>query len=278
MIFRALAAVALLAASGAGRAESVSVDLELAFVVDASGSIDREEMQLQRRGYADALANPQVLSAIRSGFLGAIAISYIEFAAGGCIWQRVTWTKIDDPSSAKAAGARITAAPRDRCPGGNAIGEAVAYASESVLGNEFKGTRKVIDVSGDGPDTTGLIAVEDARDAAVANGFTINGLVIERPSMPSLPEYYKFNVTGGPRSFVIKAENRRSFADAIRKKLILEIAGRVPAESAASPQDGAGGFGAPETGPPARAETRAGDYPPLNAGLRRSAKARVPSM
>lgn len=272
MILRALAAVALLAASGAGRAESVSVDLELAFVVDASGSIDREEMQFQRQGYADALANPQVLRAIRGGFLGAVAISYIEFAASGCVWQRVAWTKIDGPSSAKAAGARITAAPRERCPGGNAIGEAVAYASESVLGNEFKGARKVIDVSGDGPDTTGL--VEDARDAAVANGFTINGLVIERPSMPSLPEYYEFNVTGGPRSFVIKAENRRSFADAIRKKLILEIAGRVPAEGAASPRSVAGGYGAPETGPPARAE----GYPPLNDGLRRSAKARVPSM
>ncbi len=87
-----------------------------------------------------------------------------------------------------------------------------------------------------------------------------------------LPEYYEFNVTGGPRSFVIKAENRRSFADAIRKKLILEIAGRVPAEGAASPRGG--GFGAPETGPP----DRAGGYPPLNDGLRRSAKARVPSM
>ena len=279
MIFRALAAAAaaaLLAASGAGRAESVPVDLELAFVVDASGSIDREEMQLQRQGYADALANPQVLRAIRGGFLGAIAISYIEFAAGGCVWQRVAWTKIDDLPSAKAAGARITAAPRDRCPGGNAIGEAVAHASESALGNEFKGTRKVIDVSGDGPDTTGPIAVEDARDDAVANGFTINGLVIERPSMPSLPEYYRSNITGGPRSFVIEAENRRSFADAIRKKLILEIAGRVPAESSASLQDGDGGFGAP--GQPALAGTRAGDHPPLKAGLRRSAKARVPSM
>ena len=272
MIFRALAAVALLAASGAGRAESVSVDLELAFVVDASGSIDREEMQLQRQGYADALANPQVLRAIRGGFLGAVAVSYVEFAASGCVWQRVAWTKIDDPLSAKAAGARITAAPRERCPGGNAIGEAVAFASESALGNEFKGTRKVIDVSGDGPDTTGLIAVEDARDAALANGFTINGLVIERPSMPALPEYYKFNVTGGPRSFVIIAESRRAFADAIRKKLILEIAGRVPAEGATSPRDVADGFGGNGAAGPARS------YPPLNDGLRRSAKARVPSM
>lgn len=246
LILRALAAAALLAASGAGRAESVSVDLELAFVVDASASIDREEMRLQRRGYADALANPQVLKAIRGGFLGAVAVSYVEFAASGCVWQRVPWTKIDGPPSAKAVGARITAAPRERCPGGNAIGEAVAFAAESALGNEFKGARKVIDVSGDGPDTTGLM--EDARDAALADGFTINGLVIERPSMPALPEYYRFNVTGGPRSFVIEAENRRAFAEAIRKKLILEIAGRVPAEGAASRRDVAGGFGAPENG------------------------------
>lgn len=204
------------------------VDLELAFVVDASGSIDAEEMRLQRQGYADALADPQVIKAVTSGFLRSIAVSYIEFAADGCVWQRVGWSKITDTASAQQVGTRILAAPRDFCSGGNAIGDAVAFAAKSTLENAFDGTRKVIDVSGDGPDTTGSIPVEVARNNAVANGFTINGLVIERPSMPSLPEYYRSAITGGPRSFVIKAESRATFADAILKKLILEIADTAP--------------------------------------------------
>lgn len=204
------------------------VDLELSFVVDASGSIDQEEIQLQRQGYASALANPQVLRAINSGFLRSIAITYIEFAADGCIWQWVKWVKVSGLASATAAGKQILAAPREFCSGGNAIGDAVAFATKSTLENGFDGTRKVIDVSGDGPDTTGLIAVEDARADALAKGFTINGLVIHRPSMPNLGDYYRTSITGGPRSFVIQAKNRRTFADAIVKKLILEISDLAP--------------------------------------------------
>jgi hypothetical protein len=226
-LFALIAGIALLT-SPAEAQRKTSVDLELSFVVDASGSIDQEEMQLQRQGYANALVNPDVLKAIDSGFLRSIAVSYIEFAADGCIWQWLNWVKISDRASAAAAGAKIVAAPREFCSGGNAIGDAVAFATKSTLENSFDGTRKVIDVSGDGPDTTGLIAVEDARADALAKGFAINGLVIERPSMPNLPEYFKRSITGGPRSFVIQASGRRSFADAIVKKLILEIADRMP--------------------------------------------------
>lgn len=216
------------AAAPAAAQRKVPVDLELSFVVDASGSIDQAEIQLQRQGYANALANPQVQRAISSGFLRSIAVTYIEFAADQCVWQWLNWTKISDLPSARAAGAKIMAAPREFCSGGNAIGDAVAFATNSTLENGFDGTRKVIDVSGDGPDTTGAVAVEDARAVALANGFTINGLVIHRPSMPELGDYYRSSITGGPRSFVIKAENRRSFADAIVKKLILEISDLVP--------------------------------------------------
>lgn len=226
LAFAGLAIV--LAAAPAAAQKKIPVDLELSFVVDASGSIDQEEIQLQRQGYADALANPQVQRAIASGFLRSIAVTYIEFAADQCVWQWLAWTKISNLASARAAGAKILAAPREFCSGGNAIGDAVAFATKSTLENGFDGTRKVIDVSGDGPDTTGAIAVEDARAVALANGFTINGLVIYRPSMPELGDYYRTNITGGPRSFVIKAESRRSFADAIVKKLILEISDLVP--------------------------------------------------
>ncbi len=150
-LFALITGIALLT-SPAEAQRKTSVDLELSFVVDASGSIDQEEMQLQRQGYASALVNPDVLKAIDSGFLRSIAVSYIEFAADGCIWQWLNWVKISDRASAAAAGAKIVAAPREFCSGGNAIGDAVAFATKSTLENSFDGTRKVIDVSGDGPD------------------------------------------------------------------------------------------------------------------------------
>ena len=205
-------------------AQRTPVDLELAFVVDASGSIDDAEMRLQRRGYADAIANPRVLDAMSGGYLRTVAVAYIEFAADGCERLSVKWTRVNDATAAKLFGDRILAVPRMFCPGGNAIGDAVAFAAGSIQSNGFAGTRRIIDVSGDGPNTIGR-PVEWARDAAVAAGMTINGLVIERPGFPDLDEYYRQAITGGPRSFVIKAKNRRAFADAILKKLILEIAG-----------------------------------------------------
>ena len=209
-------------------AQPAAVDLELAFVVDASRSIDEDETRLQRQGYADALVNRRVLDAIGGGFLRAIAVAYIEFAGPTCERVSVDWARIDDLESARSFGERILALPRMYCLGGNAIGDAVALATTSIAGNGFDGTRQVIDVSGDGPNTIGL-PVEFARDSAVSAGMTVNGLVIERPTMPDLDAYYRQAVTGGPRSFVIAAKDRRSFAEAILKKTILEIAARPPA-------------------------------------------------
>ncbi|MEE8515628.1 MAG: DUF1194 domain-containing protein [Alphaproteobacteria bacterium] len=220
-------AVALFAAPVGGHAaesQPVPVDLELAFVVDASGSIDEEETRLQRQGYAGALINPRIQAAISRGILRAIAVSYIEFAADGCERLGVPWMRIANAAEARDFGNRVLAQPLMFCSGGNAIGDAIALAAMSIDRNGFEGTRRVIDVSGDGPNTTGELAVEFARDMAVAKAITVNGLVIERPSMPELDLYYREAVTGGPGSFVIKAKDRQSFAKAILKKLILEIA------------------------------------------------------
>jgi hypothetical protein len=215
----------LVPAMAAHAQQRTPVDLELAFVVDASGSIDDDETRLQRRGYAEALANPRVLNAITGGFLRAIAVAYIEFAADGCERLSVPWTRIADADSARAFGARILAQPVMFCTGGNAIGDAVAFATRTLETNAYEGTRRVIDVSGDGPNTLGR-SMRAARDAAIAKGITINGLAIERPEMPDLPQYYREAVTGGPGSFVIEAESRQAFAAAILKKLIREIAAR----------------------------------------------------
>lgn len=230
----AFAVGALVWPGGDLRAQQTPVDIELAFVVDASGSIDAEETRLQRQGYADALKNPKVQSSITGGLTGGIAIAYIEFAADGCTRLSVPWTHIHDLASAEAFGARVLEQPQMFCPGGNAIGDALTFAATTIEENEFKGLRRVIDISGDGPNTVGS-PVELVRDLIVAAGMTINGLVIDRPSMPTLDDYYRNLVTGGAGSFVIKAEGRDSFAEAILKKMILEIAGETPKPQAALP-------------------------------------------
>ncbi|MEM9684584.1 MAG: DUF1194 domain-containing protein [Pseudomonadota bacterium] len=228
-----LAVFAILISGSLASAQQTPVDLELAFVVDASGSIDEAETRLQRQGYVDALKNSKVLNSITGGLTGSIAIAYIEFAADGCTRLSVPWTRIHDLASAEAFGAQVLEQSLMFCPGGNAIGEALAFAATTIEENAFKGTRRVIDISGDGPNTVGS-PVEVVRDLIVASGMTINGLVIERPSMPNLDEYYRSLVTGGAGSFVIKAETRSSFAEAILKKMILEIAGETPAPQSAS--------------------------------------------
>ena len=230
MIFKLIVGVLVLSMApwtGASAQKKTGVDLELAFVVDASGSIDDEETRLQRQGYADAMVHPRVLGAISSGFLRSVAVSYIEFAGPGCTRISVPWVRIDGANSAKAFGAAILAQERMFCPGGNAISEAVAVAANAIEKNGFLGTRRVIDVSGDGPNTVGE-SIEIVRNFAVGLGITINGLVIERPSYPDLDEYYRQAIIGGPGSFVIKAETRKTFAQAILKKIILEIAGLTP--------------------------------------------------
>ncbi len=203
------------------------VDLELAFVVDASGSIDEVEMALQRQGYATALAHPRVLKAIKSGFLQSISVAYIEFAGFECTRLTVGWGRITDKKSAEEYGARILAAKRNLCFGGNAVSEALAFAAATIDANKFEGTRRVIDISGDGPNTMGE-PVTLVRDAIVKKRIIINALAIRRDSMPDLPEYFRNSVTGGPGSFVMKAKDRKSFAEAIQRKLIREIADRTP--------------------------------------------------
>jgi hypothetical protein len=208
------------------------VDLELVLAVDASGSIDEDEFRLQRQGWADAITHPRVLGAIRSGGHGAIAVMYLEWAAVGCENVAVKWTRISDAVSAQRFASAITEAKRLDCWGGNAIGNAVSFATKSIMTNAFEAKRKVIDVSGDGPNTLGS-PVELARERAVALGITINGLVIMDPGRfffapggGTLEDYYRDAIAGGTGSFVMVAKGRANFRQAALAKLVREIAER----------------------------------------------------
>lgn len=211
-------------------AERLAVDLELVLAVDVSGSIDAEEMKLQRDGYVAALTHPDVIQAITRGLIGRIAIAYVEWAGHETRRLVVDWAEIADRTSADAFAARLAAAPI-RSGVSTSISGAIDYILPMFGANGYEGTRRVIDISGDGPSNQGA-PVTDARDRAEAAGVIINGLPIlnDRPNalnFPNLPDldlYYEGCVISGDGAFVVVANNFEAFGEAVRRKLILEIA------------------------------------------------------
>lgn len=227
LVLQSLFILGLLTA--AARAEPV--DLELVFAADGSGSIDNDELRLQRQGWADALTSKDVLDGIKDGALGAIAVAFMEWGGPSSQVLIVDWHVIRDAGSAKVFADRLVSAPRGAY-GYNSISNAIDFSVRLVETNAHEGTRKVIDVSGDGPNMNGR-SLEAARADALAKGFTINALAIRRPGSGrpggpggmSLEDYYGQSVIGGPGSFVEIADETKPFAVAARRKLLTEIAG-----------------------------------------------------
>ncbi len=212
--------------------QAVPVDLELVLAVDVSYSVDAEEAQLQRQGYFEALVHPRVLQAIAGGPNKAIAVAYMEWAGNFHNRIVVNWAVIRDRASAEAFIARIAASP----PTGasrTSISGAIDFAARMFDDNGFEGTRRVIDVSGDGRNNQGRPAWA-ARDDAVARGITVNGLPIVtgnpnfgRPAEDDLVEHYREEVIGGPGAFLVVAEGFAAFTNAVLSKLVREVAGEA---------------------------------------------------
>ena len=206
------------------------VDLELVLLADATGSIDDDEILFQRNGYATAITHPDVLAAITSGFRQRIAVTYVEWADAYTQEVVVPWTIIDGPDSAEAFADALFARPR-LAYGRNAIGSAIAAAQYMIETNEIDGYRKVIDFSADSANNSSGPPIAVARAYALAAGIVINGLAIlcrecrsGRPVRYDLELAFEQLIVGGPGSFVVTADGSRGFAEAVRRKLILEIA------------------------------------------------------
>jgi Protein of unknown function (DUF1194) len=213
--------------------ERMEVDIELFLAVDVSRSMQPFELEIQRRGYASALTSSEVQAAISAGLLGRIAITYVEWA--GDYSQRiiVPWTILQSPQDARSVARRITANYSSALQR-TSISGAIDYAAESIEANIYDGLRRVIDVSGDGPNNAGG-PVTAARDRAVANRITINGLPLmtqsddatSRWNIDDLDDYYTACVIGGVGAFVLPVTDWAEFEMAVRRKLVLEIAGTV---------------------------------------------------
>ena len=210
-----------------------SIDIELVIAVDISYSMDLDELAVQREGYAQAIVSKEFLQALKNGPNSKIAMTYFEWSGSNDQKIIIPWRVIDGPELADAVANEIMKTPVRR-GSRTSISGAINFAMPLFEENPYRGLRRVIDISGDGPNNNG-VPVTGARDAALQKGITINGLpiMVKEPSystmdIDDLDLYYEDCVIGGPGSFVVSIKDREKFKEAIRTKLILEVAGRTP--------------------------------------------------
>lgn len=206
------------------------VDLQLVLAVDASGSVDPGRFMLQQQGYAAAFRDPRVLRAIQSGPRQAVAITMVQWTGPALQVQVLPWTVLTDAPTVQAFADAIAATPRRLFSGGTSISGVIDYAVPLFLDSPWQGTRRVLDISGDGSNNRGRPAA-NARDAAVRAGIVINGLPILELE-PELEGYFAAQVIGGAGAFVMAAERYETFAEAILQKLLREMAAPLPQQPA----------------------------------------------
>jgi hypothetical protein len=219
----------LLVLGSCGAQAETEVDLALVLAVDVSLSMEPDEQELQRQGFIDAFRSPEVHGAIRKGMLGRIAVTYVEWAGAGYQQVVVPWTVIEQPADSDAFAARLAESSIQRF-GYTSISGAIDFSLQQLRQSGITPVRQMIDISGDGANNQGRI-VTAARDEAVAQGITINGLplMLNRPNfgypeVEHLDQYYTDCVIGGPAAFTIPIRERDQFIDATRTKILLEIA------------------------------------------------------
>ena len=216
-----------------GEGRSADVDVALVLAVDISNSMDPDEQALQRDGFVQAFRSALVHQVIRSGMLGRVAVTYVEWAASNNQKIIVPWTEMEDAEDAIAFAEQLARAPISRAPR-TSISGAIDFSVRLLQERPGEAMRRVIDISGDGANNQGR-SVTAARDDAVAKGFTINGLplllkrrVASSYDVENLDEHYRDCVIGGSGSFMLPVQDRSQFAEAIKTKIIREIAGLEP--------------------------------------------------
>lgn len=231
-----------------GAAAQTPVDLELVIAVDVSLSMDLDEQRLQRDGYVAAFRDGEIHKAITSGGHGRIAVIYMEWAGPVSQSVVVPWTIIDGAGAARAFADKLEAVQISRARL-TSISAALKFSQELFATSAVKGLRRVIDVSGDGPNNAGEPVVP-VRDELVASGIIINGLpillhtaVTTAFDISDLDQYYGNCVIGGTGAFMVPVRQLAEFASAIRRKLLLEISGvempaRITPAQSVSPPEG----------------------------------------
>lgn len=228
LTFGAFLALALFNFQQARAADAVDVELVLA--VDVSLSMSPTELDIQRDGYAAALTDQRVIDAIAQGANGRIAITYIEWAGTATHHVVVPWTIIETRQDAEGIASRLSSTPPSSARR-TSISSALEFAADLFAESQYRGAKRIIDISGDGPNNQGA-PVQFTRDAVLAQGIIINGLplmtnggLISAYDVEDLDRYYADCVIGGPGAFMIPVNDWSQFPEAVRRKLVLELAG-----------------------------------------------------
>ncbi|MEQ8653057.1 MAG: DUF1194 domain-containing protein [Kiloniellales bacterium] len=206
--------------------EGLPVDLELVLAVDASGSVDNDELRLQLSGIAVAFRSPEVLKAVAEGPYGRIAVALVLWAGHNNPKAISSWVLVHDEVTAEHFAAMVERFPRGGIDGATGIGKAIAFSARALTGNGYDGERLVVDISGDGrenPPDDWTVMLNDSRAFASSRGVSVNGLAILTED-PTLDTYYRYHVILGAGAFVEVAATYADFAEAIHRKLIREIA------------------------------------------------------
>jgi hypothetical protein len=228
----------LLLCNGAASAET-RVDLALVLAVDVSFSMEGDEQDLQRHGFIEAFQSQEVHQAILQGMLGRIAVVYVEWSGAFDQQIIVPWTVIERPTDGLAFATRLLQSPIHRM-GYTSISGVIDFGVRQLRQSGLQADRQVIDISGDGANNTGR-TVTLARDAALAHGFTINGLpiMLKRPDsiwdIEDLDLYFRDCVIGGPGAFLVPVREKAQFVEAIKAKIIREITDRSNPRSLIQP-------------------------------------------
>lgn len=206
------------------------VDVELVLAVDVSLSMSPDELEIQRAGYAAALTHERVLQAIAEGIHGRIAVTYFEWAGSSSHHVIIPWTIIANRADAEKVAAQLSAQPPNSARR-TSISAALEFGVDLLAESPFEGLKRVIDVSGDGPNNQGA-PVDMTRDLVAGQRITINGLplmtnggITSAYDVSNLDLYYTDCVIGGPGAFMIPVNDWSQFPEAIRRKLVLELAG-----------------------------------------------------
>ena len=227
---RALLAILLVAGlglSGPGRAAE-AVDIAIVVSLDRSESIDRGEASAQISGLIHALRHPRFLAAVKSGVHGRIGLSVVTWSSFGRHDAILPWMQVGDAATAARAVA-ILALDFDRDIAAQHgtqtdVGFGIEIGREQLDRLPWPAAQRVINMVGDGISNIGRIAIVD-RDAALKQGITVNALITAQGSaIRVLTNYFRRNVIGGPTAFVQLTNGKDDFADAMLRKMLLEIA------------------------------------------------------
>jgi len=218
MGLRACAVAAILLWTGSALAER-PVDLELVLAIDGSTSIAGNLFEFQLQGHAAAFRDPKVVDAVTGG--GGIVVTLVQWSDPSTLQTLVPWMRVADRTAADRFAAAIDAVPRQPLRGSTGIGGALIASADLFRRNGYEAPRHVIDIVSNGYNNIGIIP-EAARERVVAQGITVNGLVI-LDEVPWLADYFEERVIGGPAAFVTVADTPQSFGRAILDKLIQEI-------------------------------------------------------